>query len=154
MLGDKYFEDFDVGEVYHSDGFTITESQIIDFANQWDPHFFHMDVERAPENELLGGFCASGLQTLCIMMRMAVVSGVLWPGVRGGRAAQDVRWLRPVRPDDTLRTDTEVVDLIPLENRPGYGMVKLKHTCLNQKNEAVMTMTLEHIFLRRQTQIA
>lgn len=154
MFGDKYFEDFEVGEEYGSDGFTITESQIMDFALEWDPQFFHLDRSRADENELLGGFCASGWHTLVVTMRMAFQSGLFWPGVRGGRSAREMHWLRPVRPDDTLHCVTEVIETTPIEKRPDYGMVVLRHTAIDQDDHKVFTITIEHIFARRTTQIA
>jgi acyl dehydratase len=57
-----------------------------------------------------------------------------------GLGVDELRWLAPVRPDDVLRLEGEVIELIPSKTRP-QGVVRIKWTMFNQRGEAVYTFT-------------
>ncbi|MBD1319661.1 MaoC family dehydratase N-terminal domain-containing protein [Gordonia hankookensis] len=135
-----YADDLQVGDRYPLDTYTVTESEVIDYATAWDPQSFHIDKEIA-EAGAYGGLIASGIHTLAIYQRLAV-SGVFggW-SVIAGKSLTDVRFLRPVRPDDTL-TGSIVIEAIDFDER-GRALVTTRAELVNQRGERVMTLVVE-----------
>lgn len=146
-MAGRYFEDFRVGDVIETEGATVTESQIMDFAQRFDPQPFHMDAVAAAEGPF-GGVIASGFHTLSLSFRLFRDTGVVTGTSLGGSGADELRWLRPVRPGDTLRVRAEVAETIP-SRRGDRGTVRFVYTTLNQRGEPVMTIILSHIVATR-----
>ncbi|MCP4329865.1 MAG: MaoC family dehydratase [Alphaproteobacteria bacterium] len=147
-MHDLYLDDFAVGDRFVTAGATVTESQILDFGLQWDPQHFHIDVESAKQHEM-GGLLASGLHTLCLTFRLFVVSGVLAACNITGGGVDNLRWLRPVRPGDTLRVNSEVTSVRGSRSKPDRGTLTMHYTTINQRNEPVLELDLIHIVRRR-----
>ncbi len=136
----RYFEDFRVGEVIELGSYTITQESIIAFAREYDPQVFHTDPERAKDSAF-GTLVASGWQTGGIMMRL-LVDGVLKNAASmGSPGVEQIQWLVPVRPGDTLRGRITVLETIPSKSRPDRGTLKSLSELLNQHGEVVMRMT-------------
>jgi acyl dehydratase len=142
-----YFDDFQLGDRFESLGVTMADSAIIDFAMHFDPQAFHMDQEAA-KNSIYGGLIASGIHTVAITFRLLLMTGILANNL-GSPGFDELRWLLPVRPDDTLRVVAEVVDTRPSSSRPDRGTVRFHCTTLNQKNEMVQTVLCNQILRRR-----
>ena len=134
-----YFEDFKAGDEFASSGATITESQIIDFALTFDPQPLHVDVTAATASPF-GGLIASGFHTLALSFRLFWQTGALNDGSIGSPGIDEVRWLRPVRPGDTLRVVVKVLETRPSRSKPDRGMVKVQYTTTNQHGETVLTV--------------
>lgn len=143
----RYFEDFRVGDVIETEGATLTDSLIMDFAQRFDPQPFHIDAVAAAEGPF-GGLIASGFHTLALSFRLVRDTGIITGTSLGGSGGDELRWLRPVRPGDTLRVRVEVKETIP-SRRGDRGTVRLGYTTLNQRGEEVMTITLNHIVAGR-----
>lgn len=135
----KYFEELEVGEEVLSGGVTLTESAIIDFALKYDPQRFHIDVDAAKASPF-GGLIASGFQTLALGFRMFFNTGFLGDTGLGSPGIQDLRWLQPVRPGDTLRTKVRIAGKRESKSKPDRGIVDLEYTVYNQRDEEVLTM--------------
>lgn len=148
MGGERFLDDFRVGEKFVSGGVTITESEIIRFALQYDPQSFHLDVTAA-EKSPYGGLIASGFHTLSLCFRMFIQSGILAACSIGSPGIDEVRWLAPVRPGDTLRTETEVLELKPSASRPDRGILRMKYVGVDQRGAAVISFILNHLLRRR-----
>ncbi|WP_448203023.1 MaoC family dehydratase [Azospirillum sp. sgz302134] len=146
-MAGRCFEDFHVGDVIETEGATVTDSQIMDFAQRFDPQPFHIDAVAAAEGPF-GGLIASGFHTLSLTFRLFRDTGAITGTSLGGSGGDELRWLRPVRPGDTLRVRVEVLEAIP-SRRGDRGTVRLGYTTLNQHGEAVMTITLNHIVASR-----
>ena len=143
-----YFEDFQVGQVYELGSYTVSEEQILTFAREFDPQPFHVDRALAAES-IYGGIIASGLHTASIFMRL-LYDGLLCRSASMGSPGQDeLRWLRPVRPGDTLTARGKVEELIPSKSKPDRGLVRKSYEVLNQHGEKVMTMRGLGMFGRR-----
>ena len=143
-----YFEDFQVGQVYELGSYTVSEEQILTFAREFDPQPFHVDSVLAAES-IYGGIIASGLHTASIFMRL-LYDGLLCRSASMGSPGQDeLRWLRPVRPGDTLTARGTVEELIPSKSKPDRGLVRKSYEVLNQHGEKVMTMRGLGMFSRR-----
>jgi acyl dehydratase len=145
---DLYFDDLKVGDRFESHGYTLTEAESIQFGREYDTQPFHVDAEAAKKT-IHGGLIASGFQTLLIGFRMLYQTGFLTGSNLGGIGLEDLRWIKPVRPGDTLRTTAEILELIPSKSKPDRGVVKYLFTVLNQKDENVLTTTFV-IMLKRQ----
>jgi acyl dehydratase len=148
MQADKWFEDFTEGTRFETSGLTITESMIIDFAWQWDPQPFHIDV-RAAEEGPYAGLIGSGFQTLLIAFRLVFQERLINPASMGSPGIDELRWLRPVRPGDTLKVQGFVTETRASGSKPDRGYVRIRYEVLNQREEAVMTYIVNHIFQRR-----
>lgn len=146
-MSDRYFEDFEVGDRFESGGMTITESAILDFARQWDPQPFHIDVEFA-RTWHFGGLIASGLHTMSATLRLWLDQGVFKACCLGAGGLGPVTFTRPVRPGDTLHVTTEIVDLRPSASKPDRGLVKIRQVTFNQRDEPVMEQDTA-VFLKR-----
>ncbi|HUM17512.1 MAG TPA: MaoC family dehydratase [Candidatus Nitrosotalea sp.] len=148
MTDALYFEDFTSGREFRTDGVTLTEGQILDFALAYDPQPFHLDVEAAKQS-IFGGLIASGFHTMALTFRLFAQTRALAACSLGSPGADELRWLRPVRPGDTLRAIVRVVEQRPSTSRPDRGIVRLHWTTLNQKGEPVLTMTSMQLVRRR-----
>jgi acyl dehydratase len=148
-MTDRYFDDFAIGERIVTQGVTLTESMIIDFALRYDPQPFHLDVEAARQSNY-GGLIASGFQTLALGFRMVIESGVFRAASMGSPGFDELRWLKPVRPGDTLRTEIEVMEKTPSSSKPDRGILRIAYRIKNQKDEAVLTFLSMHLLKRHE----
>ena len=147
-MGNQWFEDFEAGQRFVSQGVTLTEASIIDFAIRYDPQRFHIDREAAARTPF-GGLVASGFQTLGLSFRMFFELGVIRESGIGAPGIEDLKWLAPVRPGDTVHTEVEVVELRPSRSKTDRGTVRMRYATVNQHGETVMTMIVPQFVLRR-----
>ena len=147
-MPDFSFEDFEAGQVYELGSRTVTEEEIVAFAREWDPQPFHLDPEAARES-VFGGLIASGWHTGAMWMRM-YVDTMLGPAARGSPGVEQLRWLAPVRPGDTLSGRLTVLDVAPSATRPDRGTVRIRGEMVNQDGVTVLAMTSRGHFGRRQ----
>ena len=136
-MTDRYFEDFRKGERFVSGGMTLTESAIIDFARQWDPQPYHIDVEFS-KKWAFEGLIASGLHTMCTSLRLWLDMGVFRACSLGSPGLGETQFPRPVRPGDTLRVVTDIVELRPSASKPDRGLARIRQVTINQRGEHVM----------------
>jgi acyl dehydratase len=136
---DRYLEDYLPGSSYTYGSVTLDEASIITFARDYDPQPFHIDPEAAAES-VYGGLIASGWHTTCVMMRL-LVDHVLSPvSSLGSPGCDELRWLRPVRPGDTLDVRIAFHSSRRSQSKPDRGLVAASIEILNQAAEVVMTM--------------
>lgn len=146
----RYFDDFSPGDRFVSKGVTFTEADIISFALRYDPQPFHIDAEAAARSPY-GGLIASGFHTLAQGFRMMLQEGIFAECSMGSPGMDELRWLAPVRPGDTLHMEGEVVEARPSSSKPDRGILKVSYRALNQRGETVMTLSLAHLLRRRAT---
>lgn len=144
----RYFDDFTPGEQFHSQGITVTESQILDFALAYDPQPFHLD-KRAAEEGPFNGLIASGFQTLALAFRMFYQANVINACSLGSPGFDKLRWIRPVRPEDTLKVTATVKEMRPSRSKPDRGTLTMDYQVMNQLGEVVMSFTAIHILARQ-----
>ena len=106
----------------------------------------------AAKDTIFGGLIASGFHTMALTFRLYVQTNALAAGSLGSPGIDEVRWLRPVRPGDTLRATIEVLDSRPSTSKPDRGIVSVKYTTHNQRGEPVMTMLGKQLMRRRPTE--
>jgi acyl dehydratase len=143
-----YFEDFPPGDVRESPARTVTREEILAFARQFDPQPFHTDDEQAKAT-IYGGLIASGWHTVAIYMRLMWETFLKDTASLGSPGVDEVRWLRPVRPGDTLRARFTVLEALPSRSKPDRGVVRSLSEVFNQHGEVVMTLRGLGLFGRR-----
>jgi len=143
-----YFEDFLPGETVEIGRHTFTEKEIVAFAAQFDPQPFHTDPEAAKDT-FFGGLIASGWHTCAIGMRLMVQHYIGRAASAGSPGVENIRWLAPVRPGDTITYRRVILEARPSESKPDIGLVRSRSEALNQRGETVMTMEGWGMFRRR-----
>ena len=138
-MSECWLEDIRVGDHFRSTDYTLTEHEILDYARRYDPQPFHTDPVAARES-IFGGLVASGWHTAAITMRLIAQSEVRIAGGSIGLGLEELRWLRPVRPGDTLHVEVEVLEVRPSRSHPDRGIVRFRNTTRNQAGEIVLTM--------------
>jgi acyl dehydratase len=143
-----YWEDFPVGQTRDFGGLAVSRDAVLAFAREFDPQPFHVD-ETAARESLFGGLCASGWHTCAMAMRMMCDGYLLDSASLGSPGIDNLRWLKPVFPGDTLRVRLEVLDARPMASKPQVGLVRSRWEVQNQRGEPVLTMEGWGMFRRR-----
>lgn len=148
-----YWEDFKVGDTSPLGERTVDREEVIAFAKMYDPQPFHID-EEAGRQSMFGGLIASGWHTVAMVMRMMVDSYLRDSASLGSPGVDNVRWLKPVRPGDTIRATRTVLETRASKSRPELGSVKTRWEVFNQHGEMVMSMEGWGMFSRRTPGVA
>jgi acyl dehydratase len=143
-----HWEDFTVGVVAEYGAHVVTVEEIKAFAADFDPQPMHLD-EAAARATMMGGLCASGWHTCCLMMRMIADGFLLRSSSMGGVGIDEIKWLIPVRPGDRLRVRARVLDTRASRSRPELGFVKFLFEVVTAPGACVMTMSTSLMFGRR-----
>jgi acyl dehydratase len=143
-----FLEDFVVGEVIELGIRSVSREEIVEFARRYDPQPFHVD-ETAAKASIFGGLIASGWHTASMFMRL-FVDRVLGVGASlGSPGIDEIRWPKPVRPDDTLTARVVVLEVVPPRSKADRGHIRVRYEVFNQSGETVMTMVGVSIYRRR-----
>ena len=143
-----YWEDFKVGETVVMGSHTFTESEIIEFARQFDPQPFHVDPGAAKQSAF-GGLIASGWHTCAVCMRLNCETYINRTRSLGSPGLDNIRWLVPVRAGDTITYRRVILAARPSATRPEVGLLQSRSEAVNQRGEVVMTMEGWAMFRRR-----
>ena len=144
----RYWDDYEVGQKFELGSTSFTADEIVDFARQYDPQSFHVD-EAAARSSMFGGLIASGWHVTAKLMRLFVDNYVDQRTALGSPGVDEVRWLKPVRPGDTLTAWVECAGKVPSRSRPEMGIVHEQWRATNQKGELVMTLKGTNMVRRR-----
>jgi acyl dehydratase len=142
------FEDFEPGQVYELGSKVVTADEIVAFARQFDPQPFHLDPEAAKDS-VFGGLIASGWHTGAMWMRLYVDSLLGGASGQGSSGIEELRWLAPVRPGDTLSGRLIVLEVTSSESHPERGTIRIRGEMVNQDGVTVMSMVSRGRFARR-----
>jgi acyl dehydratase len=143
----RYFEDFAEGDRVVTQGITLTDANIIDYGLRFDPQPIHID-KIAAEQGFYNGLIASGWQVAALAFRLFWQSGFIYGGSLGSPGVDELRWLKPVRPGDTIFVEAEVKSL-RLSSKGGRGYLSVAYAVKNQKGDTVLTMTGTQIMALR-----
>ena len=143
-----HLDDFAPGQVYPLGRRTLTEDEIVAFARDWDPQPFHLDEQMAA-GSIYGGLIASGWHTVCVFMRLFADGLLNRSAAMGSPGVDELRWLKPVRPGDTLEARLEVLEVRPSRSKPDRGIVRLRSVMINQRQEEVLSFIGNVMFQRR-----
>ncbi|MDT9001621.1 MaoC family dehydratase [Paucibacter sp. APW11] len=138
-MSKKAFEDFEVGQVLSFGSRLVDREEALAFAAAYDPQPLHLD-EAAAEASVLGGLSVSGWHTCAMTMRMMCDAYLLDSTSQGSPGLDNIRWLKPVRPGDTLSVRMHILETRQSQSRPQIGLVRSRWEVGNQHGETVMTM--------------
>ncbi len=148
MITPLWFEDFTPGRTFRTAGATISEASILDFAFHYDPQPFHLD-KTAAEKSIYGGLIASGFQTMITAFRLWHAENIMNTASAGSPGVDELRWILPVRPDDTIRVRAEVLECRASRSKPDRGSTLMRYDVFNQKDEKVMSWTCWQLMMKR-----
>ena len=143
-----YWEDLQPGSVRDLGTVTPTREEIIDFASKFDPQPFHLDDEAA-RNSVFGALCASGWHTCAMAMRLTVDNFLRESSSMGSPGLENIKWMKPVLPGDTLRLRHRTLESRPLNSKPDLGLTRSVWEMFNQRGEQVLQMEGYGMFRRR-----
>ena len=146
-MSERYFEDLKTGDRFKSTPYKVTEEGIILFAREFDPQSFHLDPVKAGQT-IFEGLIASGWHTAAITMRLFVQTLNFAEGAIG-LGVDELRWPNPVRPNDVLQVETEIVDLRESRSKPNHGIIRLRNVTSNHRGEIVQTMLASALVPKR-----
>ena len=144
----RYWDDYEVGQKFDLGSTSFTADEIVDFARHYDPQSFHVDADAARQS-MFGGLIASGWHVTAKLMRLFVDNYVDQRTALGSPGVDEVRWLKPVRPGDTLTAWVECAGKVPSRSRPEMGIIHEQWQATNQKGELVMTLKGTNMVRRR-----
>jgi acyl dehydratase len=147
-VGRRHFEDYVPGSVCVYGPVPITEAEIVEFAQRYDPQPMHTDPAAAALGPF-GGVIASGWHTIALVMRVLVerylspVASIVSPGI------DELRWREPVRPGDLLHVRVTVAEATASRSKPDRGLVRSNVEVVNQDGEVVLSMKAMNLMRRR-----
>ena len=147
-IDDRYLEDYTEGTRYSFGEESVNADEIMEFARRYDPQSIHTDPEAAAAGPF-GGLIASGWQTAALMMRLFAdnyltsVASLASPGI------DELRWVRPLRPDDRLTLICETTGVRPSRSKPDRGILTTDVTLVNQDGDPILTATAMNMVARR-----
>jgi acyl dehydratase len=146
-MNERYFEDLQPGARFESESLPVSETQVVEFAHKFDPQMFHLNRTTA-ERSIFKGLVASGWHTAAMTMRLFVQTLNFAQGAIG-LGVDELRWPHAVRPGDTLRVVTEIVEARISKSKPKHGIIRLRNVTTNQRGEVVQSMYANALVPRR-----
>jgi acyl dehydratase len=147
-MKEQYLEDYAAGQVYMTGRKRVTKDEIVTFATEFDPQFYHLD-EVAALKSPFKGLAASGWHTAAMTMRLLVDGEFKPAGGILGVGFDQLSWSRPVRPGDELHVKSEVLEVRPSKSKPDRGTIRVQNTTFNQNDEIVQQFTGNLLVPRR-----
>jgi acyl dehydratase len=143
-----HHEDFAPGQILSFGARTVTRDDIIAFATAFDPQPIHLD-EAAAKASIVGGLCASGFHTCSVMMRLLCDGFLLRSTSLGSPGLDEVKWLKPMRPGDTVSVRVHTLETRNLQSRPDVGISKMRFDLVNQHDEVILEAMTNQMMRRR-----
>lgn len=145
----RFIDDFTVGETFTTRSAALDEATIIAFATDYDPQPIHIDPVFAKEEGPFGRVIASGFQTVAFSFKLYLEFGHFQGTGLAGPGMDEIRWLKPVFPDDPLTSHVEVLEARPSKSKPDRGLLRLGFTVKNGAGETVLTYSSMTMLKRR-----
>lgn len=139
------FAEFRPGQVIEAGPHAVTEEEVLGFARQWDPQWFHTDPDAAAEG-VFGGLIASGWHTCAIAMRLVVQAALHDSESFASPGIDHIRWSRPVRPGDRLRLRAEVIEARRSDSKAHLGILRWRWQLFNQHDVQVLDAMVTSLF--------
>jgi acyl dehydratase len=149
-IGRRWFEDYRPGAVYEYGHLSVTEAEILEFAGRFDPQPIHVDPAYAATGPY-GGLIGSGWHSAGLAMRLLADHYLSRVASLGSPGVDELRWQVPLRPGDTVRLRTAIVDTRPSRSKPDRGIVITDVELINQRDGRPITFRATNLLLRRPT---
>ncbi len=138
-MNSLYLEDLTIGQRWTGGEFVMTPEEAMEFATRYDPQPMHIDAEAAAKGRF-GELIASGWNTASLAMRETARARLFGDTEVLGLGVDQIQWPLPVRFGDRITVDWEIVGIAPSRSKPAFGIVKMRTTARNHRNETVLTM--------------
>jgi acyl dehydratase len=146
-MADRYFDDVAIGQIFETASHTVSRSEIISFAQSFDPNPFHLDDEAAAHVGL-PSIIASGFHTLSLSFRLFFELHIWDEAIMPSPGIDKVRWHKPLLPDQTIRVRATVLDTKLW--KPDRGVVRMLHeTIETASNDTILSAEAMHRLRRR-----
>lgn len=145
-----FYSDITAGDTFDLGSYTVSQGEIISFATEYDPQPFHIDPDAAKESPF-NGIIASGWHTISITNRLVVDGFLNKIANEGGLGAESISWSAPVRPEDTITAELEVLDKRVSESNPSVGILRTKKRAVTQDATEVLTYKTANLIARKDT---
>ncbi len=139
------FDEFSAGGIIEAGPYPVSEAEILEFAGQYDPQWFHTDPERSRTGRF-DGLIASGWHTCSIAMRLVVDRALDGSESFASPGLEYVKWPAPVRPGDQLRLRAEVLEVRRASKNPGLGILRWRWQLFNQRGDEVLDLVATSFF--------
>ena len=139
------FHEFSPHQVIKAGPYVVTEAEVLEFASRYDPQWFHTDLRTAGQGRW-GGVIASGWHTFAIAMRLACDAALSDSGSWGSPGLDYLKWVKPVRPGDSLTFHATVIDVRRSRSTPSLGIVKWRWQLFNQNQTEVLDTVANSFF--------
>ena len=143
-----YYEDLEIGQKIKLGSINVSKKEIISFAEKFDPQPFHTNEIKA-KGSIFGGLCASGWHTCSLFMRILYDGFLINSAALGSPGMDAIRWLKPLRPGETITGIGEVIKKTPSKSRPEIGSLIINYEVFNKNNELIMTLIGISIFKKK-----
>ena len=146
-----YLEDLEIGAETYFGSYEVTREEVLEFARKYDPQPFHLSEEEAAKTHF-GRMSASGWHTCAMTMAVIARRSVgNKQAVLGSPGIDELRWLKPVYPGDTLHVHGKIVEKTPSRSKPEMGSFRAENTVLNQDGVQVLRFISIVLIRRRPT---
>jgi len=146
----KYFEELNLGDKFETHGRTVTEADLAAFNGlTWNTEPLHNDREWVKKNTDFRDRVFPGLCTMAMVAGLEIQTGVLVPTGYALLGIEDVKFLAPVYPGDTIHSIFEVMNKRESHSRPDSGIVSVKHSVRNQEDKVVAEFTRTYLVYRK-----
>jgi acyl dehydratase len=147
-IDDRYFEDYQPGAVYEYGYIHVSEPEILEFARTFDPQPIHLDPAFAATGPF-GGLIASGWHTTGIFMRLLADHYISRVGSLASPGIDELRWPAPLRPGDSVRLRTTILEARLSRSKPDRGLVRTRAVLITQNEQDVLRLDAMNIIARR-----
>jgi len=139
------FEAFKAGQVITAGPYQVSTEEIMSFARQYDPQWFHTDPQAAAQGRF-DGLIASGWHTCGIAMRLIVDHALTGSESFASPGLEYVKWPAPVRPGDRLSLRATVLAARRSSKSPQLGVLRWRWHLLNQDDVEVLELEATSFF--------
>jgi acyl dehydratase len=135
------YEQLEINTLYTTRAKKVMFNEIVDFATEFDPQYIHVNESKASKS-IFGGIIASGLHTLAISFKLWLELDVIGEDIIGGVGLDNIKFLYPVYPDDSLSVQAVLTEKTPHKFKPDRGFFKLQLSTFNQHEQKVLSSNL------------
>lgn len=147
----RYLEDYELGKTHALGSYQLRTSEMISFADQYDPQYYHLNATQAKKSQF-GGLIASGWQVAAVWMKLYVETMLQNAAVEGSPGVKDISWIEPVKPGTLLTGSVTITRVCPSMTRLDCGILENYGVLMNDQRKPVMQLVLYSLFRKRSSQ--